>query len=98
MKRVDFYDQGRTAVALVTIAGREQQLVCDLPGASLRFTSLGGSVGLQVAVGQNLRYLFWDDYPSKVVYFKGFLGVHRGTGVLTHCQVSFRLWKEASER
>ena len=34
VKRVDFYDQGRTAVALVMIAGREQQLVCDLPGRS----------------------------------------------------------------
>ena len=36
MKRVDFYDQGRTAVALVMIAGREQQLVCDLPGEIAR--------------------------------------------------------------
>ena len=34
MKRVDMYDMGRTAVASVTIAGREQQLICDLPGAS----------------------------------------------------------------
>ena len=31
-RRVDFYDLGRTAVALVNVAGREQQLVCDLPG------------------------------------------------------------------
>ena len=31
-KRVDFYDLGKTAVALVNVAGREQQLVCDLPG------------------------------------------------------------------
>ncbi|CAE7378488.1 ftsH [Symbiodinium natans] len=34
VKRVDFYDLGRTAVALVNVAGREQQLVCDLPGAT----------------------------------------------------------------
>ena len=34
MKRVDMYDMGRTAAASVTIAGREQQLICDLPGAS----------------------------------------------------------------
>eukprot|EP00913_Durusdinium_trenchii_P014034 g13177.t3 len=34
VKRVDMYDMGRTAVASVTIAGREQQLICDLPGAS----------------------------------------------------------------
>eukprot|EP00913_Durusdinium_trenchii_P022039 g20711.t1 len=33
-RRVDFYDLGRTAVALVNVAGREQQLVCDLPGAT----------------------------------------------------------------
>ena len=31
-KRLDFYDLGKTAVALVNVAGREQQLVCDLPG------------------------------------------------------------------
>ena len=40
-----------------------------------------------MAVGQNLTYLFWDDYPPKVVYFKGFWDVHRGTGVLTHCHM-----------
>ncbi|CAK9008666.1 ATP-dependent zinc metalloprotease FtsH [Durusdinium trenchii] len=34
VKRVDMYDMGRTAVASVNIAGREQQLICDLPGAS----------------------------------------------------------------
>ncbi|CAK9071439.1 ATP-dependent zinc metalloprotease FtsH [Durusdinium trenchii] len=34
LRRVDFYDLGRTAVALVNVAGREQQLVCDLPGAT----------------------------------------------------------------
>jgi len=34
VKRVDFYDLGRTAVATVTVGGREQQLVCDLPGAT----------------------------------------------------------------
>ena len=41
-----------------------------------------------MAMGQNLRYLFGDDYPSKVVYFKGFWDVHRGThSVLTHSHV-----------
>ena len=40
-----------------------------------------------MAVGQNLRYLFGVGYPSKVVYFKGFWDVHRGTGVLTHCHI-----------
>ena len=28
------------------------------------------------AMGQNLRYLFGDGYPPKVVYFKGFWDVH----------------------
>ena len=39
-------------------------------------------------MGQNLRYLFGDDYPPKLVYFKGFWDVYRGTGVLTHSHVS----------
>ena len=34
VKRVDIYDMGKTAVASVSLAGRDQQLVCDLPGAS----------------------------------------------------------------
>eukprot|EP00930_Biecheleria_cincta_P047346 TRINITY_DN327_c0_g1_i3.p1 TRINITY_DN327_c0_g1~~TRINITY_DN327_c0_g1_i3.p1 ORF type:complete len:609 (+),score=141.54 TRINITY_DN327_c0_g1_i3:53-1828(+) len=34
VKRVDFYDMGRSAVALVKVGDREQQLVCDLPGAT----------------------------------------------------------------
>ena len=34
VKRVDIYDMGKTAVATVDIAGRNQELVCDLPGAS----------------------------------------------------------------
>jgi len=34
VKRVDLYDQGRTAVTLVKVGDREQQLVCDLPGAT----------------------------------------------------------------
>ena len=45
-----------------------------------------------MAVGQNLRYLFGDDYPPKVVYFKGFWDVHRGTGVLTHSHIIY--WKK----
>ena len=34
VRRVDLYDQGRTALALVRVAEREQQLACDLPGAT----------------------------------------------------------------
>ena len=40
-------------------------------------------------VGQNLRCLFVDGYHSTVVFLEGFLGVHRGTGVLTHSQMYF---------
>ena len=43
---------------------------------------------VHMAVGQNLRYLFGDDYPQGV-YFKGFWDVHWGTGVLTHCHMCF---------
>eukprot|EP00931_Biecheleriopsis_adriatica_P033689 TRINITY_DN1953_c0_g1_i6.p1 TRINITY_DN1953_c0_g1~~TRINITY_DN1953_c0_g1_i6.p1 ORF type:complete len:1517 (-),score=429.01 TRINITY_DN1953_c0_g1_i6:383-4933(-) len=34
VQRVDFYDMGRTAVALINMGGKQQQLVCDLPGAT----------------------------------------------------------------
>ena len=52
------------------------------------FVSTKNAVGKNMlAVGQNLRYLFGDDYPPKVVYFKGFWDVHLGTGVLTHCHI-----------
>ena len=37
-----------------------------------------------MAVGQNPRYLFGVGYHPKVVFFRGFLGGHQGTGVLTH--------------
>ena len=51
----------------------------------------------EVAVGQNLSYrLFEDSYPPKVVYFKGFCDVHRGTGVLTHCPVFGRFGEPRS--
>ena len=38
-------------------------------------------------MSQNLRYLFGVGYQPTIVFFKGFLGVHRGTGVLTHCHL-----------
>ena len=34
VNRVDIYDMGKTAVASVNVLGRQQQLVCDLPGAT----------------------------------------------------------------
>ena len=43
--------------------------------------------GVDLAVSQNLRYLFGVGYHPTIVFFKGFLGVHRGTGVLTHCHL-----------
>ena len=43
-----------------------------------------------MAVGQNLRYLFGVGYHPTIVFLKGFLGVHRGTGVLTHGHIGGR--------
>ena len=40
-----------------------------------------------MVVGHNRRCLFGDAYHSNVVFLEDFLGVHRGTGVLTHSQV-----------
>ena len=53
-----------------------------------------GLLKINMAMGQNLRYLFGDDYPPKVVYFKGFWDVHRGTGVLL--PYVFSSWKQTS--
>eukprot|EP00913_Durusdinium_trenchii_P013009 g12212.t2 len=46
VKRVDMYDMGRTAVASVNIAGREQQLICDLPGLLFLRSRNPGSGGI----------------------------------------------------
>ena len=40
-----------------------------------------------MAVGENLRYLFGVGYHPTIVFFKGFWDVHRGTGVLTNCHI-----------
>jgi len=37
VRRVDLYDMGRTAVVQVKVGDRDQQLVCDLPGATTGF-------------------------------------------------------------
>ncbi|CAE7880799.1 FTSH1, partial [Symbiodinium necroappetens] len=52
VKRVDFYDLGRTAVATVTVAGREQQLVCDLPGATTGLIEKLTTKGISIEVHQ----------------------------------------------
>ena len=43
-----------------------------------------------MVAGQNLRCLFGDSYHSTVVSLEGFLGVHRGTGVLTHSLMAIK--------
>ena len=50
-----------------------------------------------MAVGQNLRYLFGVGYHPTIVFFKGFLGVHRGTRVLTHCHMYVDLLEKTPE-
>ena len=43
-----------------------------------------------MAVSQNrlqVPFWGWESHPI-IVFFKGFLGVHRGTGVLTHCHIN----------
>ena len=47
-----------------------------------------------LVVGQNLSCLFVDGYHSTVVFLEGFLGVHRGTGVLTHSHLMGHLFGE----
>ena len=54
-------------------------------------------LSLNMAVSQNLRYLFGVGYQPTIVFFKGFLGVHRGTGVLTHCHMFFAREEEQSD-
>merc|ERR1719230_2382674 len=50
VKRVDLYDTGRTAVALVKVGDREQQLVCDLPGATTGLLEKLQSKGVAIEV------------------------------------------------
>ncbi|CAL1146629.1 unnamed protein product [Cladocopium goreaui] len=64
VKRVDFYDLGKTAVALVNVAGREQQLVCDLPGATTGLIEKLTAKNISIEVHQ----------PDKPNPFLGVLG------------------------
>ena len=70
--------------------GTMTQKGCGNPKRGVVLCKALSSNFCHMAVGQNLRYLFGDDYPSKVVYFKGFWDVHRGTGVLTRCHITLR--------
>ena len=56
-----------------------------------------GGQQCDLAMGQNLMYLFGVGYHPTIVFFKGFLGVHRGTGVLTHCHLLKGVFFEVSE-
>jgi len=50
VRRVDLYDSGRTAVVLVKVGDREQQLVCDLPGATTGLIEKLQAKGVSLAV------------------------------------------------
>merc|ERR1740138_394603 len=50
VRRVDLYDLGRTAMAQVSVGGREQQLVCDLPGATSGFLERLQKAGVTIEV------------------------------------------------
>merc|ERR1719188_1334784 len=50
VKRMDLYDLGRTGVALVKVGDREQQLVCDLPGATTGLLDKLQAKGVQIEV------------------------------------------------
>jgi len=50
LKRVDLYDMGRTAVSLVKVGDREQQLVCDLPGTTTGLLQKLQAKGVQIEV------------------------------------------------
>jgi len=50
VKRADLYDMGRTAVALVKVGDREQQLVCDLPGTTTGLLQKLQDKGVQIEV------------------------------------------------
>ena len=52
VKRVDFYDLGRTAVATVSVGGQEQQLACDLPGATTGLIEKLTAKGISIDVHQ----------------------------------------------
>ena len=62
------------------------EVASSAPPRNVAWENLGQGVSWSrnVVVGQNLRCLFGDGYHSTVVFVEGFLGVHRGTGVLTH--------------
>jgi len=52
VKRIDFYDMARTAVAVVKINNAEQQLVCDLPGATTGLIEKLQAKGIALEVHQ----------------------------------------------
>jgi cell division protease FtsH len=50
VKRLDLYDMGRTGIATVSVGGRQQQLTCDLPGATAGLLEKLSQKGVQIDV------------------------------------------------
>jgi len=50
VKRVDLYDMGRTAVAVIRVGDRDQQLVCELPGTNSGFLDKLQAKGIAIDV------------------------------------------------
>jgi cell division protease FtsH len=50
VRRVDLYDMGRTGIATVSVGGRQQQLSCDLPGATAGLLEKLSKKGVQIDV------------------------------------------------
>jgi len=50
VKRVDLYDMGRTAVAVIRVGDRDQQLVCELPGTNSSFLDKLQAQGVAIDV------------------------------------------------
>jgi len=86
VRRVDLYDGGRTAVALVKVADREQQLVCDLPGATTglieRLQGKGVSIEVHTPEKPNelLRVLGDVAFPLLIIAGVLFLRSRAGGG------------------
>jgi len=86
VRRVDLYDSGRSAVALVRVGDREQQLVCDLPGATTglleRLQSKGVSIEVHTPEKPNelLRVLGDVAFPLLVIAGLLFLRSRAGSG------------------
>jgi cell division protease FtsH len=86
VRRVDLYDLGRTAVAQVKVGDREQQLVCDLPGATAGFLERLQKAGVGIEVhtpekpNELLRALGDAAFPLLLIVGLLFLRSRGGAG------------------